>query len=154
MIVSMVNARTADELVAQLWKMFPYVFRLIRWRRGIRPGLTLYHYEILGTLLERDDMPMSEIGAFVGVAPSNLTPIIALLTSEGLVARSRRAEDRRVSRVMLTAKGRRAMARGREEARIEMQAALAGYSKDELEQLRRAFRVLARLLPKLDEKEE
>lgn len=63
---------------------------------------------------------MGEIAAHLGVGQSAVTPLVDRLEAQGLVQRRRSAEDRRVWRVELTAKGEEIVAA---EAKIYQQVA-------------------------------
>ena len=57
-------------------------------------------------LLEPDQaVPMKSLSTFMSCDPSNVTPIVEQLVSEGLVERKEAPHDRRVKTVTLTEKG-------------------------------------------------
>jgi DNA-binding MarR family transcriptional regulator len=72
-------------------------------------GLTSLQYNVLRILYVRDEggegLPSGTIGTRLMVRVPDVTRLIDRLESAGLVERFRRAEDRRVVRVKLTAKG-------------------------------------------------
>jgi DNA-binding MarR family transcriptional regulator len=149
-----IRDRDADELVIKLWAVFPHLFRLIRWRHGMRGGLSIYHYEILGILFGRGALSMSEIGRFVGISRPNLTPIMDSLVRDSLVERLSSEEDRRIVKALLTAKGQARMQAGQRQAREEMKAAFSGFSNENLKELVFSFKSMARLLSQLDTRED
>ena len=56
-------------------------------------------------------MPMGSVAMYVGLPKSNVTAIVDDLEAEGLLRRMRDADDRRVTNVELTAKGKALCAR-------------------------------------------
>ena len=125
------NYDRADELITGLWTVFPLLFRLIRrgWQKGSKDGLSVYHYETLGFLMRDKRLSMSAIGKVLGVAKSNLTPIVDALVRKGLVARNIDASDRRVIHISLTSKGQKFMDEGKKRAKEDLRK-LFGHLND------------------------
>ncbi|MGH7686532.1 MAG: MarR family winged helix-turn-helix transcriptional regulator [Candidatus Dormibacteria bacterium] len=71
-------------------------------------GITVHQLEVLRRLLEGDEMTMSEVAEVLKVGPSGATQIVDRLEQRGLVTRERDATDRRVQRVIPTARARAA----------------------------------------------
>lgn len=74
-------------------------------------GLTYPQYLVLLALWEADGLPLKAIGDRLGLDSGTLTPLLRRMEQAGLVSRSRDAQDERVLRVHLTARGRRLEAR-------------------------------------------
>lgn len=72
--------------------------------------LSLTQLRLLGTLRNREPR-MSELAAFLGLDRSTVSGLVDRAASRGLVARADDPDDRRSSRVGLTAAGRRAARR-------------------------------------------
>jgi MarR family 2-MHQ and catechol resistance regulon transcriptional repressor len=70
-------------------------------------GLTQGQLAILEALLHLGPMSQQQLGAKILRSGSNVTMVIDNLEKQALVGRTRRADDRRVVEVSLTAKGRR-----------------------------------------------
>jgi DNA-binding MarR family transcriptional regulator len=77
---------------------------LARW------GLSVARYAILRLLLNKEAMSLSELSRSHVCVAGNITMLIGRLERDGLVKRVVDANDRRVTRVALTAKGRRVTA--------------------------------------------
>ena len=70
-------------------------------------GLTYPQYLVMLVLWESDELIVSEIGARLFLDSATLTPLLKRLEANGLVIRSRSAQDERQVVVALTADGRR-----------------------------------------------
>ena len=98
-------------------------------------GLTYPQYLVLLTLWEVDGLPLKAIGERLSLDSGTLTPLLRRMQQAGLVTRSRDAEDERLVRIHLTAKGRRLEARA---AGFPQQiGAAANCSAKELDTLRK-----------------
>ncbi|WP_286828618.1 MULTISPECIES: MarR family winged helix-turn-helix transcriptional regulator [Kordiimonas] len=71
-----------------------------------RLGLTYPQYLVMMVLWEKDGMTVSEIGEKLFLDSATLTPLLKRLEAQGILERKRAAEDERVVRVSLTAKGK------------------------------------------------
>jgi DNA-binding MarR family transcriptional regulator len=66
---------------------------------------------VVVVLRKSGPLPMSTIAAHVGLPKSNITALVDDLEAEGVVRRKQDADDRRITQVELTAKGRALCAR-------------------------------------------
>lgn len=71
-----------------------------------KEGIGLTDFMVLEVLLHKGPMTISQIGSRVLLAAPSMTAAIDRLEREGYVERKNSAEDRRIRRVELTAKGR------------------------------------------------
>ncbi|WP_404400833.1 MarR family winged helix-turn-helix transcriptional regulator [Pelagibacterium halotolerans] len=69
-------------------------------------GLTYPQYLVMLTLWDGDGVPISAIGHRLGLDTGTLTPLLKRLEANGLVTRTRSAEDERKVVIALTEKGR------------------------------------------------
>lgn len=70
-----------------------------------RLGLTYPQYLVMMVLWERDGQTVSEIGDKLFLDSATLTPLLKRLENHSILERRRAAEDERIVRVSLTAKG-------------------------------------------------
>ena len=70
-------------------------------------GLCASDFAILETLLHKGPLPVNTIGRKVLLTTGSITTAVDRLAERGLVSRKDDPDDRRVRRVVLTAKGRR-----------------------------------------------
>lgn len=71
--------------------------------RGIAPS----HGDILVQLFNHDELPMSDLAEQIGRDPSTVTALMKKLVAEGYATTAKLADDKRVTLVSLTEKGRR-----------------------------------------------
>lgn len=88
-------------------------------------------YEILAILDSDGPDSQHELAELVGVAPGVIVAEIDALEGQGLVGRERDPNDRRRSRVALTAKGRAALKKGDRLADEAVAEVLSGLSAEE-----------------------
>jgi DNA-binding MarR family transcriptional regulator len=68
-------------------------------------GLTPSHGEILGSLMVRGPLPMSEIGRIIDKDKSTITALVNKLIKRGYVEKKSEPADSRISLIALTRKG-------------------------------------------------
>jgi DNA-binding MarR family transcriptional regulator len=106
-------------------------------------GITTALFSVLNYLLARGAAIQQEIGAAIGIDPSTMVALIDQLEGGGLAKRRPHPQDRRAREVVITAKGRRTVERGRALAREVEDAVLQGLAPDErrrlIELLRKAL---------------
>lgn len=100
-------------------------------------GLTYPQWLVLKALREAGRVPAAELAAKLGVTPANVTGLVGRLEREGLVARERSADDRRVVFVQLTDAGRAKIRAIQERgANAILAEAFAGWTSEDLAALR------------------
>ena len=83
----------------------------LRERLRVAFGVTLPRFDVMAALARKQaGMTMTELSRYLMVSNGNVTGIIDRLVSEGMVARSRHAGDRRATFVRLTPKGQQQFA--------------------------------------------
>ncbi len=108
-------------------------------RAGL-PGLVPSHGLILGCLYNEDHMPMNRIAQLIGRRKSTLTVLADKLENRGYIQREASAEDSRVKRVSLTAKGEEARESFERISRNMHESLWQGFSEEEKRQLMRLLR--------------
>ena len=93
-------------------------------------------YSILSIIESDDPGSQQEIARLLGKAPALVVSAIDDLEARGLVERTRDPQDRRRSRVTLTAAGRRTLRRAHQLADRAVAELLPGLDADELDELR------------------
>ena len=89
---------------------------------------------------------LGELAAAEQVRPPTMTRVVQALEAEGLVRRTRDADDGRIVRLDATPKGRRVMQRGRERRVENLAALLNRLERDEIERVREAAELVERAL--------
>lgn len=104
----------------------------------------------LGILSVYDDLPVSELAKRLRISKPQATNLVRRLEELGLVKRTACAEDARISRLWLTAKGRKALDGNMERMKQGMEDKLSALSQDEKSELKRSMQSLVRILEKLE----
>ena len=96
--------------------------------------------------VERDGpVTHGELAALESVQPPTMTRIVAALEEGGLVVREADATDRRISRLHITAAGRKLLEKNRSRKTAYLASRMRGLSADEREVLERAAGLLERM---------
>jgi DNA-binding MarR family transcriptional regulator len=122
--------------------------RLLRRVRASDVGMDLDgpRASLLSVLVFAGPQPVTRLAKIEQVTPPAITKLVTALEADGLVARQRVSDDRRMVLVTATAVGRRVLEQGRA-ARVRAVADLLdGASERDLATLRRAAQILARRL--------
>ena len=98
-------------------------------------GLTPAAFGVLNLLGKRDAASQQEIGKTMGIDPSTMVALLDKLEGDGLASRRPHPKDRRARAVAITAKGRKALDRGRRLNGEVEDEVLKGLSKTERRQL-------------------
>jgi DNA-binding MarR family transcriptional regulator len=98
-------------------------------------GLTPASFGVLNLLGKRDAAIQQEIGKAMGIDPSTMVALLDGLEEAGLATRRPHPDDRRARQVAITAKGRKALERGRKLNDEVEDEVLKGLSKTERRQL-------------------
>jgi DNA-binding MarR family transcriptional regulator len=79
-----------------------------RFTRGVAAahGLSATALDLLGALVELDEVSHRDLAGHLRLAPATLTPVLDALEGTGAVTRVRDGRDRRVVRVSITSRGR------------------------------------------------
>ena len=127
------------------------VLRLARrLRQQALPGITPSQQSALAAIEARGPLTLGALAAFENVRPPSITRIVAALEAEQWVERTTDPDDRRVTTVQVTSRGRRELRRIREERNAWLAERLAELDDDERRLLEAALPVLERLIDTLD----
>lgn len=94
---------------------------------------------LLRQIADSEPLRPGELAHRLGVEASHVTRTVQQLEKSGYVTRVPDPDDRRAQRIRLTEQGRDAIARVREVGARGMEAALSGWSADELRRLATLF---------------
>jgi DNA-binding MarR family transcriptional regulator len=145
--VQLAGAR--DEAHARLIEVLPHLFRrLVIAMPNEVEGLakvTPEQFGVLSQMLDRGSLSMSELAIARNVALNTATSLVDRLVTAGLVERRRDPSDRRVVRVVVTAKGTALMERLRIVRGAAIRRLLDEMGNDEIDRILAAMPALARL---------
>jgi DNA-binding MarR family transcriptional regulator len=117
-----------------------------RLRQQSVEGATASMLSALSTLERLGPLTLTELAQLERVQPPSITKVVARLEDEGLVKRAGDKEDRRVSRVTLTGKGKRSIEQNRSRKTAYLARGLESLQPEDLGVLSRALDVLDRLM--------
>ena len=126
-----------DELADALHSASIHLLRRLR-RRDPETGLSPARLSALSVIVFGGPVRISELARAEGVRTPTMTPIVAALEADGLIAPEADEQDARASILRATAHGRKLMAEGRARRIAELSGELMKLSRDEREELRRA----------------
>jgi DNA-binding MarR family transcriptional regulator len=139
------------------------VFAVVgRFRRQLRrsagrgfdaAGLTEAQAELLRLVGRRPDISIREAAEELGLVANTASTLVSRLASDGLLARTVDAGDRRVGRLRLTDSAQNVADASRAAGRAAMKQALTELDDDELDALSRGLAVMAKITCKLKEKQ-
>lgn len=123
------------------------VMRLARrLRQQAEEGATASMLSALSTLERLGPLTLTELAQLERVQPPSITKVVGRLEEEGLVKREGDAKDRRVSRITLTAKGKRSIEQNRSRKTAYLARGLESLQPEDLAVLARALDVLDGLM--------
>jgi DNA-binding MarR family transcriptional regulator len=117
-----------------------------RLRKEVETGLSPSQLSALATVERHAPITLGALADRERVAPPTVTRVVTKLEEQGLLTRKADADDRRVTRVALTAKGRTLIASSRRRKTEWLSARLANLPADERNRLANALDVLDHLL--------
>jgi DNA-binding MarR family transcriptional regulator len=127
------------------------VMRLARrLRQQSEAGATPSMLSVLSTVERHGPITLSELAQVERVQPPSVTKVVGRLEEEGLIRRSGDSHDRRVTRIELTAKGKRFIDTNRSRKTAYLARGLNDLEPEDRAILNRAVEVLERLLKETD----
>jgi DNA-binding MarR family transcriptional regulator len=126
------RAALREELLDELFANAPGKAMLFmrRWPGG---ALSLVHLNVMTILSADGDLPMSQLAEALDVSQASATGIVDRMEQRGLIARQGDPDDRRVTRVDLTDRGRQAIERLGAQRRDKLSRLLDELTDDELQ---------------------
>lgn len=118
--------------------------------RGVRvadeeTGVSPPRLSALSVLVFGGAQSLKSLAAAEGVKPPTMSKLVGELEAAGLVRKAADREDRRGVKIEATAAGRKLMLEGRERRLVLLKARLAGLTREERADLKRAAPALLRL---------
>jgi len=128
------------------------IFRIMSHEKG-KGGVKLPpldpQYWILG-FLKKGDLTMTELGTMLHRSKPNMTAIINDLTDKGMVMRNSDKDDRRIVKISITEKGRKFLARKKQDVKTSIQKNIAQLGREDIKRLESALDEVNRIITKLD----
>lgn len=120
-------------------------------KRGMRKsfeevGITMPQGLVIATLITHGEMKISELGNKINLSNSTISGIVDRLEKQGLVARMRSSEDRRIVYVKVTPKFKEMHKGFHQKAEASFEGLLSQGTPEELEQILEGMQALKRIL--------
>ncbi len=145
-----------EKLIAQIIEAHLRMSRVIRERTldsWVTLNLTIPQLKSLFYISRHGRMNLSGLASGIRVTPANVTGIVDRLVEQGLLTRTPDPDDRRVSRLTVTHKGKTLINDLREGRALEMRRILEKLSEQELATVASSFELVARAAEAGDRKE-
>ena len=139
-MVEHLRDRCADEIIGLL----PLYHKKILHPNA--SGLEVARYRVLGLLMRRGTVPMTEIGKELYISKPYMTVLVDSLIEEKYVERNPDPNDRRVIRIGITESGKKYLKEGIEVYRADVRKLLYGVPAKDLEQLSTSLATVRRIL--------
>lgn len=140
------DAALISGVAGNLFEALPiFPKRMIRVDELVRAHkMPFSHIQIL-IMLTSGDLSIGQISDRLGIAKPNITPLIDVLRSEGLVERIRSEQDRRIVNVHLLPAGEERMAAIRADIAQQVRQWKGSFSRSEVKELSNALASIIRI---------
>ena len=112
-------------------------------------SLTPLHFEIMILLTEEGALPVAEIGKRLVLAKAHMTQLVDKLVEKEIAVREADPDDRRVTRISITEKGREILNKIHVRVSAALKKALSSLSENDLKNLTRSLSIIRDILPKM-----
>ena len=116
---------------------------------NIEVSLTPLHFEIMVLLTEEGPLPVAKIGERLVLAKAHMTQLVDKLVENQIVIREADPDDRRVTRISITVKGKETLDKIHERVSLAYKKALSSLSENDLKELTLSLSKIRKVLPKM-----
>jgi MarR family 2-MHQ and catechol resistance regulon transcriptional repressor len=144
-----------EKTAIELLSVSPLIFRGVRRKLlkaaldGVNMDVSPLHFEIMRLVSEEGILHITEIGERLQVARAQMTHLIDKLVELGMVERQADSADRRVTNIVLTAKGSAFLEEHGGNIRKATKEFLSGLTNEELAELSASLERLRDILSRL-----
>jgi MarR family 2-MHQ and catechol resistance regulon transcriptional repressor len=145
--------KAIDDIVENLFYALPVIHKRLmkieppRIKCGIR--LSRQHFGILAVVHEKA-CPISEVAATFLISKPRMTLLVNQMEKAGLIKRSGCPDDRRITNIALTPKGKNVFRYCDEYVKSNVRDILADLTEKELEELNESLKILREIGPRFD----
>lgn len=149
------NQPVYDEVIRDLLSLTPLIRRDIQRKlvksafTRVEHDITLPHLEIIKTLQEEGSLHIAEIGEKLQIPKPQMTHLVDRLERLGIISRKTDDNDRRITNLSLTEKGRQIHSELDETLYSSIREKLANLSEEELRDISASLRKLSSILAKI-----
>lgn len=145
----------AEQQVAAAFKAVNVAMRRMRGRQTHRPdGLSYAQCGLLFALDQGSALSARDLGEAASLSPASVAQMLDRLEANGLVARTRSEQDKRIVLTELTEQGRAAVAEMRERMDANWSDALSEFSDEELHSAAAVLNSLGKYFEQMGERPE
>jgi MarR family transcriptional regulator, 2-MHQ and catechol-resistance regulon repressor len=147
--------KTIDDIVENLFYALPVIHKRLmkieppRIKCGIR--LSRQHFGILA-MVHEVACPISEIAATFLIPKPRMTYLVDQMEKAGLITRNVNPQDRRITNIALTHKGKEVFRYCDEYIKNNVRDILADLTEKELEDLNKSLKILREIGPRFDDR--
>jgi MarR family transcriptional regulator, 2-MHQ and catechol-resistance regulon repressor len=147
--------KTIDDIVENLFYALPVIHKRLmkieppRIQCGIR--LSRQHFGILA-LLSEGICPITEVAAVFLIPKPRMTLLVSQMEKAGLIKRIGCPDDRRITNIALTPKGKNIFRLCDEYMKKNVRDILADLTENELEDLNKSLKILREIGPRFDDR--
>ena len=141
-----------NRMVEDLYSLFPLVRRkLLKHKRPYKGrNMAQSHYQVLGILGKRGELPMSEIGRMAHIHKSNMTALSDKLVEEGVAERLPDATDRRKINLAISPRGREKLEHWKNQQHNDIKTRLSSLSDEDQEKLYQSVKDIKEIISKIE----
>ena len=139
-------------MMEDLYTLFPLVRKKLFMHRKHHRGdkLPPSHYQVLGILRKRGELPMSEIGRLAHIHKSNMTALTDKLVDEGVAERIPDATDRRRIKLAISEQGREKLGHWKKQQYNDIKTRISSLSEEDQEKLYRSVKDIKEIIKKIE----
>jgi MarR family transcriptional regulator, 2-MHQ and catechol-resistance regulon repressor len=147
--------KTIDDIVDNIFYALPVIHHRLmkieppRIKCGIR--LSRQHFGILA-MVHEDPFPISEIAATFLIPKPRMSYLVDQMEKAGLIKRIGCPDDRRITNIALTPKGKAVFQQCDEYIKSNIRGILADLAEQELDDLNKSLKILRKIGPKFDDR--
>jgi len=145
-MTDVIKSRIAENLMALLPFYHKKIFRS---EHGIT-GMQAAQYRVLGELMTKGTLPMSELGKRLYISKPYMTILVDQLIKDRRVERIPSTNDRRVINIAITPNGSRHLKQTASLYKDDVKNLLSDIEKEDLEELCRSLEKIRRVLSKIN----
>ena len=139
-----------DSISDNVIMFFPILRRAFLKVEGENSSLINSQCPILGVLMKRGAMPISEMGEILGISKPNMSVLVDKLISEKKIRRLYDENDRRITRIEISEKGKLFMKKARDALRKDFKGKLSSLNENEIEQLNNSLENIKMIMSKIN----
>lgn len=142
---------TLDHVTEDMLYLFPLMYKkLLHAEQALAQELALtLPLHVMAIIKKRGPVSMSTIGGCMGISKPRMTAIADQLIKDGLAAREKDPDDRRVINIQLTAKGKQALDKGKAYVRSQLKIDLEQLPKEDIDALHKALATSRKIIMQL-----